>query len=435
MTSRRNEPRPENRPHEPAAIAASFGLILALLGLGPGCHPSAEESEGLEPGAASGTEAGKPVVKEDPDQELGKELNRLLAERVTPAKKLENLRLFLKNVKLAEATAGKRLTVVTRTEREVNQLEKSLGDEAAKEFEKLGEKLRPLMEGPEASFTAAGSLVDAFPAERFKGTAVEAKVDELKARIILCQRAELEFSLRKDKLGDDPVKNIALLEGFDPAFASTPCFEQVQKLIKENYKNYVVGREVKAAQELTAKWEDLSVRSCHKIWPVNYDYTQVKDDALFVGPNQEEYLKEASDPAEAFTCIRFGEPEWIDVEIRFEAQITDPGNIRFGARGYQKEDVYDFSWKRIGELGIDDQEWHPIVVRIEKELLEITATGKKSVENPKIRQGSGPFAIQVLGPKAAINLRKIQVWVINREAPPEGSEKKGSRKKSKKASP
>ncbi len=422
-------------PFAPATVTFIFFISIAAA---PGCRPSASEAgpEGSLPSPeASGPasqETPRAEAREDPSKGYDQDLARILAAQDAPPKKLETLKAFLRNLKTVEAGAGKPLPVVAKTEHEIGRLEKSLEAEAAGALAKLEEKLKPLMVEPGMDLTAAMALVGDFPADRFKGTPTSSKFEELKARISLCQSAEMEFDLRKSRLAEDPVKNIALLEGYDPAFAATPFFDKVQQLLKENYKKYVERREAKAAVENLAKWEDIAPHAYRILWPDGQDSTEVKDDVLSVGPNKSAYLKADPEMARtAGTCIRLGDDEWIDVEIRFEAQVTAGGGIFFGARGNEGPGgLYNFSWKDLGDLGIDDEDWHPMVIRIEGPLMEITVTGKKSVETDNVRLLAGPFGIRVTGDKAAIKLRKIQVWVMKKDASAESTEEgKGAKKK------
>jgi len=417
----------------------SLVLALALIFAAGGCRrysDSALETESTTPGAvaASPVAAGSlpPVedVRSAQEKNFSEIMNQLRKSADPPQEKIRKLRSrFLLNAKHIEATTGIKLAVIAKAEKEIAALEKQLADESSAAFEELQKAVAPLLSGEAADFDRAGRLVSEFR-ERHKNTAIDAQALALEDRVLRCSSAERELEARKLKLkDDDPVWNIALLEGFDPQYRDTPAAEVVQQLIAKNFRAYSERRSAEIEADKNAKWEEFDIQGFGVSWPQQTaPPAKVEEGVLTIGPNTKETNGDDLD-----TCLRFGEDDWVDVEIQFEAQIQmkAPKTILFGARGgREKDDTYNFFWQDLAQLQPPADAWNHFLVRIEGGTMTI-AGGGKVVSNTRLRVSPGPFGVRVLGEDSLIRLRNMQCWVKKREASAAGADEKAEKKKKK----
>ncbi len=400
-------------------------VLTALLGGFTACSrtPSAPEEEVVAGGGSEPRDGPKAPEKapknqgEDPkwkaEQGLNDILKRIRASQDTYEKKVFILEKFIENAKLLEVKEGVKIPAIQRANQEIKNLKKSLDEEALTKYRDLEKKLEPLIGGDSPDFNAANALVSKFPVQNFEGSVLEKKFEDLKAYVYLCSEAEMEFYHRQSLLRDDnPVWNVAVMEGFDPKFERTPFYEKVQDIINKNYAKYIERRKEDLTLRKEATWEDVDVREFQLLWPTTNYQVKAEKDEITVGPNRDDYDERDT----AGTCIQFGLKEWLDVELTLEAQVVDCGRVYFGARGHESVGgAYNFSWKGLGDLKIDDEEWHPLTVKIEGTMMEILDATGKNASNDRIRLRPGPFGIRVVGDKASIKIRKLKVWVKKRE--------------------
>ncbi len=410
-------------------------LAVALTCGAGGCRRRSDEGLEAEPPApAAATVApapgGSPVPPADLVAQQEKNFQEIMEQlRRSPHPPQEKIRIlksrFLRPAKYAEGTTGIKLSVIAKAEKEIAALEKQLSEESSAAFEQLQEAVAPLLSGATADFEQAGRLVGEFR-ERYKNIAVDAQALALEERVLRCSSAERELEARKMKLRDDDyVWNIALFEGFDPQYKDTPAAEVVQQIIARNYRAFSERRSADAEAVKNAKWEDYNVQDFGVLWPLSPP-ADFKDGVLSIGPNTKESTGDEPD-----TCLRFGDDNWVDVELRFEAQIGDSKGIIFGARGWMEQNAtYNFSWKELSQIEMPADTWSQFFVRIDGTSMTITGGGKTITSN-RLRTSPGPFGIRVRGENSLIRLRNMQCWVKKREGSAAGDDEKAGKKKKK----
>lgn len=419
-----------------------FPLLFSIACGFLGCRGEAEPSPGGEPGAEA-DDAGADGLGQRTAAEFEKEFGELRGRISRPGesyqRKGEHLRHYIQQAKLAEARLGIKLPSIPVAEKLLVELKGAQEKAATEEYGKLEEAVSRILGEAAPDVAQASELVNAFPPEHLKDAAVAKKVEELNERLLLHGMAEGEAAARLAKLKeDDPVWNLAVLEGFDPQFDRTPFAAEIRKHIEENYKKYLAKRDARMASEKAVVWKEIDLREFTPLWPEGTEAVKVEEGVLSVGPNEAEYVKQDEEDLNlaAGTAIRIGDSEWIDVVLMFEAQVSGPEGIFFGARGHMRSgDVYNFYWRGLAPLAIADGDWHKLTVRIEEDSMVVTdTTGGKVTRRDGMGIHSGPFGIRVTGGKASIQLRKLQVQVLKEEAAPprEGGDESGKAKKKKK---
>ena len=406
------------------------GLLVALAGCGD------SSGEGSAPPAVVDSSPGASDSAPEPVSQWSASYQalvlRMKASSDPSPKKIADLRAFIASVRAEEAKAGKSIPEAALAEQEARRLEATLAAEGEVEIAKLEAEVKKVLAAPDGDLSEAASLVADFPAAKYAGTPIGERYESLRARVERHQAALLSFEYRKARLGDDPVKNIALLEGVDPKFDDTTFYAKAQELIRENYGKYLERKKTEEAADAEALWEDVKLERLLSRLDES-TASGIKDGVLSVGPN-------LPDQKDQGTCVLIGEEGWIDLEMHLEVQMKDGEMVQLGVRGYEKlnatgERVINFAaMVPLGGLEIADDGWHKLVIKIQGDAVEVDdATGKKSVRQDSLRDRPGPIGLRVLGEKAFIKVKNVSVKVrkalrSEQEKEPGGEKKKKAAK-------
>lgn len=405
-----------------------FLISLFLVALAcPGCRRPAEESH-------PETDA-KPASPDGDHQDVVREfeagfrdlMSRLERSPDPPSKKQLSLRAFIQNAKQAETRLGLKLPSVQSAEAELQKMMQAREKELEDSLRQLEEKVMALLDGPERDVDKASRVLEEFPVQGSREGPGQERLEALKQKLELYQQASIDAVARKFRAEgqEDPVQAIAILEGFDPAYDKTPFAEEIRTLVRAQYARYAELRGGNApAGGGVPRWEDFDLNAHSVLWPQGPRCTRVEGDVLSIGPNDPKAIEtdEKDLNLAAGTCVQFvGGEDWIDVELKFEAQVVAGEGIFFGARGYEGSHGYNFHWLRVADLKIADEEWHSFLVRVEGTSLIVSdLSAKQLARNDRLRPEAGPFGIRVAGDKAVLRLRKLQVWIKSKRGGGEG---------------